>query len=167
MPTFGNREASPQNSKPGDYILRVIGFDKGLSTGAKTSGATKYELKCLVESTGSLLVDNHVFADNEYFQSKLDCFLKSCGVVLREGEAFDFDQEDCDAFTRDSGKPCKFIPLIGLRGWATIGMKKPQNAGDVAKWNEVMVWLTNKEKLPRHTPPAPVETPAENPAWGE
>ena len=168
MPTYQNKQQAPQSSKPGDYILRVIGVDKTISQGDKTRGCTAYELKLLVEQTGSRLYDQHVFCDEsaadtakEFFQAKADMFLKACGIELKLGEAWDFDEQDA----REAG--ARFINPLGLRGWATIKKKRKKNAAgswEETGFDEVAIWITNKEKLAPHVESAKTET-AEAPDW--
>jgi len=182
MATFGNREAAPMNSKPGEYILRVTGFEKGVAKGPKTSGWVQYELRLLVEKTGSrmrsflVIPDEEVMdarkASKEFMGQQLDCFLMSTGVCEKDRAfpAFSFQEEEAT----ESG--LLYVPLLGLRGWAIVGYDdsdKNKERAEPQKYNKVVVWLTNKEKLPRHiapavqtnaAPPAP-EAAAGNPDW--
>lgn len=169
MATFGNREAAPMNSKPGEYILRVIGVEKSLSKGKKTSGEDLYALKCLLEQTGSIVRDCLIICDEDFCAARVDCFLKSTGQTLTEGQEFSFDEQEA----REN--LWLFVNPLGLRGWARINYKpfteeqakkfahlKPDEQ-DRMRYNEVMVWITNKEKLSRHI--APQEPTAGNPDW--
>lgn len=161
MPLYQDREASIFNSKPGDYILQVTGFEKGLSKGAKTSGSDKFTLKLLVEQTGSKMRDDLVMTDNKFFAAKNDCFLKSCGVKISNGQSFEFDREEAEK------TGAQYVDLIGLRGWATIGYddgdaNKARPEGQ--KYNKVLVWITNREKLAPILQAAP-EAKSETPDW--
>src|SRR5579859_3628898 len=164
MPTFQNKEQAPLSAKPGQYILRVIGLDKKLSKGAQTNGCTMYDFRLLVEQVGSRMRDSHIFTEPhtpekavEFCQAKTDGFLKSCGVEIAVGEAWDFDEQDAARTAAETGKPCRFINPIGLRGWAEVGMQRKQNpttgSWEDTPFNEVRFWITNKEKLPRHVEP--------------
>lgn len=155
MPVYTDAPPIVQSSKPGDYILRCVEFQKGLSKGAKTGGSDKYEAEFLVEATGSKLIE--FFIDHSSCVWKLELWLKACGITLKKGEGFDFDQESATA------NGTRYIDPIGLRAHATIGMRPSKEAGQSPKWNEVVAWITNKEKLSRHIEaPEPTEP---DPKW--
>ena len=142
MPTFKDSENKQLSSPPGDYILRVLSFDKKLSRGAKTAGCELYEMKLGVEKNGNVvseLYDNLI--DHESCHWRWDVFLKSCGVKIVKDESYTLDSNDA------TQQNIRHVNILGLRGWATIGMKKAQNAGETPKYNEVVAWITNKEKL--------------------
>ncbi len=148
MPKFTNQEAVLWLSPPGDRILRIIGIDKGLSTGAKTNGCTQWRLKLFVEPTvnypGSNM--NETLIDHESLHWKWDCMLKSCGVKMELNEEYTFDADEAAQENK------RHINLIGLRGWATISYQEPKVTGDKPKYNQVAAWITNKEKLDRYVP---------------
>lgn len=142
MPQFNDSENKLLASKPGDYILRVLSYDKKLSKGQKTGGSEMFEMKLGVEQNGAVvseLFDNLI--DHPSCHWRWDVFLKSCGVKIAKGENFSFDRDDA------AQQNIRHIEIRGLRGWGTIAMKKPQHVGDVPKFNEVVAWITNKEKL--------------------
>jgi hypothetical protein len=152
MPKFTDAEPKQFFSKPGDYIFQVLSFDKKLSRGPKTTGCDLYELKIGVEQNGKVVSELYEnLVDHDSMRWKWDCFLKSAGVKLVKGEDYSFDKSEAEA------NEWRFIEIRGLRGWFTIGMKPPRNATDSAKYNEVIAWITNKEKL------LPVAPPVEQP----
>lgn len=165
MPTFQNTKKSPLNSKPGDYIHRVVGVTKAFSTWEDTRGCTVWEFRLLNETTLAKLFERIVFCDEqvsannpeiaEREQAKADMFLRACGVELKVGEAWDFDEEDARKING------RFIEPMGLRGWATIGRRRKKNDKGIweeTDFDEVKLWL-EKEKLPRHVDPKPAGDP--------
>lgn len=142
MPQFKDSENKQLSSPPGDYILRVLSYDKKLSKGAKTAGCELYELKIGVEKNGAVvseLYDNLI--DHDSCHWRWDVFLKSCGIKINKGESYTFDADDA------AQQEIRHIEIRGLRGWATIGMKPSQTVGQPSKFNEVVSWITNREKL--------------------
>src|SRR5580692_8792833 len=113
MPQFNDSENKLMASKPGDYILRVLSFDKKLSKGAKTAGCELYEMKLGVEQNGSVvseMFDNLI--DHDSCHWRWDVFMKSCGVKIAKGESFSFDATDA------AQQNIRHIDIRGLRGWA-------------------------------------------------
>lgn len=158
--TNQNREQAAFSSPPGNYKFTVLSVDKGISKGGKSSGCCQYKCRIKLEETGTTCFARLTMSDNENLAAQVDCFLKSTGQIVPVGVAYDFHPEEIEIFECENpGKKCELINLIGLRGHVKIGMAKPQNEGDESRYNEVVVWITNKEKLP------PAETHKAHPAY--
>ena len=160
MGTFKNREAMEFTCKPGEYIFRVLSFDKGISKGAKSAGDDQYKLKVLIEQPNVLVQAYLTDSENEALAAQCDCFLKctSGGIEPPIGinEPWNFDADDA------RGTGARFVDLIGLRGWCYVGWEdRPKDAPATwePKYNKVKTWLTNKPKLPRHVEPAVSDEP--------
>lgn len=141
MPVFNDSESIPQTVPNGDYIVRVEAIDYGISAGGKTSGSPIYKLKLRVEPFGCLVWEHLI--DHELTGWKIDTFLKSCGVKIAKGDAFEFDKADAEKHKRT------WVNVVGLRGWATLSTETYNDK----QRNKVAVWITTKEKLPRYDDP--------------
>ena len=153
MPKFNDSENQAPIQPDGDYIFRVIEFSSGISAGSKTRGSDDYKLTLELEPSGAKV--NERLIDHPSCDWKIDTFLKSAGVQIAKGAAFEFQENRAIA----SGVP--FINPIGLRGWCRIHTetyaKKGEPAEDKGKWtgksNKVAIFYTDKPKLPRIDPP--------------
>jgi hypothetical protein len=123
-------------SPEGDYIVRVVGLQTGISTGQQTRGATHWELKLLMEGAGNHLFD--LLIDHEKTQRRLDTFLKCMAVELTVGQAYDFDP----GAAASQGVP--HINVIGRRGWARVIIDEYQGR----KRNKIGFYYTDRPKLP-------------------
>lgn len=154
MPVFKDQENKTfKLLPPGDYVYRVKTFESGLQTGqGKTVGSPFWELHLEIEGHDCTVFERLI--DHAVCDYKIDTFLKSSGVTVPKGTAFEFDQQAADA----SG--AVHIDIIGLRGWCSLLVDEYQPAGkpEKQKRNKVACFYTNKPKLPRH-----VETPATAP----
>lgn len=146
MPTFKNAENLVAVIHPeGDYVFEVIKLEIGQSTGAATNGSDKYELTLRVESTGGRVFETLI--DHESCAWKIDCFLKSTGVVMATDESFEFCAE------RAAAAGVAWVDPVGLRGWCKLIVENytPNNAPAGApkkQKNKVAVFYTDREKLP-------------------
>jgi len=135
---------------PGEYQFQVVAYETGLSMGAKTRGSPMWELKILIEQKGGHVFESLI--DHEACSWKIDTFLKSTGVVIAKGSAFEFDR----AASISMG--CTWVNPVGLRGWCHLIVEEftPQGATSPKKKNKVGAFLTDKPKLPRivAVPPA-------------
>lgn len=144
MPKFGDSSNIPPLLPGGDYAFCVTGFECSISSTALTRGAEKYQLELEIEPTGKK-VQEHLI-DHEKTAWKIDCFVKSSGVKLVKGQAFDFRQDLAEA----SG--VVWVDPIGLRGWChlkqdTLPLKPGYDKPMIV--NKVDVFYTDKPKLPR------------------
>jgi hypothetical protein len=145
MPTFKNAENKTQSElvPDGDYVFCVVDFEQGLSSGDKTNGATMFELTLELENTKAVIYENLI--DHESTGWKLDTFLKSCGIQLKEGQAYEFRSD----LAEQAG--VTWVNPIGLRGWCRIETQgyTPKGATAIRKVNKVATYYTDREKLPR------------------
>lgn len=142
MPTFNDSENLIPFVPEGDYVFTVTEFSQAISAGGKTAGSTKYELALEIElkdgARGPRVFENLI--DHALTAWKIDTFLKSAGVTLAKGEAFEFNAEDAEAHR------AKFVQPLGLRGWCRLGVEEyPVNSGK--KRNKVATFYTNRAKL--------------------
>lgn len=140
-------ESSNEPKPEGDYLLEVIGTEKGQSNGEKTRGTPQVDLKCrfvdeggyvyetlIVPETGERLANERAQASIE---RRVNAFIVSTSFPVRPGH-------DVDASTiSDHAK--------GGKGWARIIVDEYQGK----KKNKVAFWYVNKEK---HAHPAAVQT---------
>lgn len=147
---FQDSENIPAVVEAGDYVIRVTETKFGLSQ----AGNAKVDLTLQIEKTGTILYDTLTFTDKAFW--RIDTFLKSCGVKLAKGQGVEFDPDV------EPGPGEVFIPLVGLRGWATLFVDEyPKDSG--RKKNKVLMWITNKEKLARIAPPPRQADPMDAP----
>lgn len=152
MPTFNDSENLIPFVPEGDYVFCVTEFGQAISAGGKTAGATKYELALEIElkdgARGPRVFENLI--DHPATAWKIDTFLKSAGVVLPKGAAFEFNADDA------ASNGAQHVPPLGLRGWCRLVVEEyPANSGK--RRNKVATFYTNKPKLPARViaPPAP------------
>lgn len=140
MPTFQDSDNIPQLLPEGDYIFCCTGFDIGISTGKKTSGAEAYDVELEIEPIGKKVTEFMV--DHPSCAWKIDTFLKAAGVVLKKGEAFEF-REDTAA-----QRGLRWVNPIGLRGWCKLRVEDYVKDGQKRQSNKIAVFYADKEKLP-------------------
>lgn len=137
MPTFNDSENKLMFQPPGDYIFTVIGLEKKLVSSGKCAGSSMDALKLEIRhpKTGatSTLFDNLI--DHEKTAWKYDVFLKSAGIKIAKGQAFELHPDP-----RIVGG----INPFGLRGWCAIR----ESEFNGKKKNEVVCYYTDREKLP-------------------
>lgn len=167
MPTFNDSENMVQLVPEGDYRFKVVQFDEGISSGAKTAGSTMFKSKLQIELSkpgeqGPTLFEN--FIDHSATAWRIDTFLKSCGVKIPKGAAFEFDRETAIR------KKALHVNPYGLRGWCRLVVEdyKPSNSTQTKQKNKVAAFYTDKEKLPRDASiaapaPVPFSTPETGP----
>jgi hypothetical protein len=148
----------------GDYRFEVTGVK--LTVGERDWGKLQVKGKQVIEAELTILkgdtneqvgrvYDDFPFGVKE-LQYKLDTFAKSTdmrmenGELPKKGEALDFSEET----------------LLGLRGWATVGVRDYNkteliDSKPVVKTkqaNEVERYITNKPKIARNAPTPQAET---------
>lgn len=151
MPRFNDSEAKTFTVAPeGDYILRVTGFESGISSGGKTAGADKYEVEISIERPeGGRVWENLI--DHDLTAWKIDCFIKCMGVVIPKGAGFEFDAE------KAAQHGVTYVDPFGLRGWGKLIVEEYQGK----KRNKVAIFYTDKPKLaPVRPAPAPAAAPS-------
>lgn len=155
MPVFNDSENRVAVLHPeGDYVFRVSALKCGVSAGGKTNGSETYELTLTIEPTLGTVFETLI--DHPLTAWKLDVFLKSAGVQLGKGEAFEFDRERADSVG------CRWVQAVGLRGWCRLGVEtvtdrdgKPKLENGKPKLrNRVATFYTDRPKLPRHSDPS-------------
>lgn len=160
MPVFNDSENRVAVlHEEGDYVFRVASVKFGISGGGKTNGCPTYELSLLIEKTGGTVFETLIDADSTAW--KIDVFLKSSGVYLPKGVAFEFDRERAEA------DGVRWVNAVGLRGWCRLSLEavtdrdgKPKLENGKPKLrNRVSVFYTDRPKLPA-VQPAPTPTPA-------
>lgn len=145
MPTFKNAENVVAVLHPeGDYQFEVVKLEVGQSTGANTNGSDKYELTLRIEPTGGRVFETLI--DHPSCDWKIDCLLKSAGIVMATNESFEFDPE------RAAAAGVAWVDAVGLRGWCKLIVEEytPNNAPAGApkkKKNKVAVFYTDRPKL--------------------
>lgn len=137
MPTFNDSENIINLVPEGDYKFTVVDFAIGLSSGGKTSGSEKYEVKYEVEKGKEKSITYDTLIDHELCAWKLDTFLKCSGVRLAKGERFTFRKDEAES------QNIRWINPLGLRGWFKLFVDEYQGK----KRNKVSMYYTDKEKL--------------------
>ncbi|MEL0098700.1 MAG: hypothetical protein VW907_04015 [Opitutae bacterium] len=128
--TYKGRESLPDCVDPGDYIVRVIEAEAGISNGAKTRGHDTLKLKLKEENSGATFFE--VLTFHESCDFKIDTFIRSTGIKAEEGKEIELNPPD----------------LVGLRGWVSLRIDEYNGR----KGNKVAIWLTDREKLDRVEP---------------
>ena len=152
MPTFNDSEARLPFQPEGDYVWCVIEFGSKISSGGKTAGSDLYEVTLEIEPKGSRCFESLI--DHEATAWKIDTFLKSAGVKIAKGEAFDFRKdvvENANAAEANEKKPMKWVNPLGLRGWCHLVVEEYNGK----KRNKVAIFYTDKAKLPPRVIAAP------------
>jgi hypothetical protein len=138
MPTFQFNDSENKVFEPlppGDYIARVTECEFSISNGAKTSGCDKMKLKFVVEKNG----EERKFSERLIFHEscgwRIDTFAKSFNLLI-------------GGKPPTKGQPIEWSEhmVVGLRGWVTLGIRE---GSDKKKYNEVVTFITNKEKFPK------------------
>jgi hypothetical protein len=163
MPVFNDSENMVPLVPEGDYIFCVVGFEIGISNGAKTRGSERYEVELELEGDGHGKKINEGLIDHESTGWKLDCFLKSAGVNLVKGKAYDFRED----LAKSNNVP--WVNPLGLRGWCRVIQDTlPPRTEEDAKaikagtkkatvLNKVAVFYTDRPKLPARVMEVPEE----------
>ena len=145
MPVFQDTDNRPPRViiEPCDAIFCVTKFGSAYtqkSTAKVPSGTLVYQMELEIEGKNCIVEED--LYDIEAAQWRLDTFLKSAGVQLAKGEAFEFSKAKADeAFV-------KHVNPIGLRGWCHV--KKQPWTNQPGKFsNEIGIFYTDKPKLPR------------------
>lgn len=141
--TFKTPEPPLNERLNGDYPFEVVACDFGISNSkGKTNGSETMELKLkffrdatfekpVAQWTETLYF--HESCDWKVHQFSLAANLQVEGRLVKVGDEIEYTEN----------------MVIGLRGWATCMPEK--STTDASKeYNRVKVFLTNKEKLPKH-----------------
>lgn len=151
MPVYHGQEARAPFQPEGDYILEVVGFEVGISKGAKTNGCTTYELELDVFKADKKIGRCYeTLFEHAELGWKTDCFLKCCNVRMEVGQAFEFEER------KAANAGVTWVDPIGLRGWGKLNVEE-YPAGSGKKRNKVAIWYTDKPKLERVRKPEPEE----------
>lgn len=137
---YGGQDNRQFYVDPGDYKFEVVGFETKISAGDKTRGSRITELKLKLEPSGSTCFAGLLFHPS--CDWRLDTFCRCTGLECKIGE------------TPAELKSGDERLLVGLRGWGTFGVKEVKGG---KKYNELLTWITNKEKLIRKPPPTAEE----------
>lgn len=140
---FKDQESKSFEVKPaGDYVVRVVGVEFGISKGNKTRGSDNMELKLAVENPNGSLSGCEFYEHLIFHPScdwKIDIAVKALNLLIggkppAKGDPIDFSEH----------------MLCGLRGWATVGVEEyTRNDGTKGKKNTIAAWIANKPKLPK------------------
>ena len=150
MPTFNDSEAKVFKVLPAqDIRWQIIGFEIGISNGNKTRGSEEYSIEFLAEDTGVSWKEK--IQDHPSVAWKLDLMLKSGGVKLEKGQAFEFREDVAIE------KQVLWVNPIGLRGHGHVKVEKWAKRGEdekqPSKWtgesNKMDVFYTDKGLLTR------------------
>ena len=139
MPKFNDSENRAPFQPEGDYVFCVTEFEIGISNGQKTAGCEKYEVTLEIEGPGNQVFENMI--DHESCSWKIDTFLKSAGVKLAKGEAFEFRKDTAER------KGVRWVNPLGLRGHCRLIVEEYEKNGQKRKTNRVAVFYTDKPKL--------------------
>jgi hypothetical protein len=142
MPTFTDAPEKKFTLLPeGDYVLCVTDFEIGISTSKKTAGSEKYSITFEVE--GNSVDLKEMLFDHESCLWKLEAFLKSSGIALKKGEAYEFRKDKADM------AGIRWIDPIGLRCHAKLGQEPyTTTAGKNITVNKIAIFYTDRPKLP-------------------
>lgn len=153
MPKFDSKKAETPVFEllNGDYPFEIVAVDNAISKGAKTNGSDirEVKLKFFADKTFTTpraqWTEDFIYHDSTEW--KVFVFSKCVGLEPKDGEEIDISES-----------------WIGMRGWATCRPKETSNkenidpaTGKTKRFNEVLAFITNKEKLPRN--PAVVAAP--------
>lgn len=141
MPVFNDSQNIPPVVPEGDYVFCVVGFECGISSGGKTAGSDKYDVELEIEPSGKRVTE--FLIDHPSCSWKIDTFLKSCGIQLAKGEAFEF-REDIASATG-----VRWVNPLGLRGHCRLYVEEytPKGGTEKRKANKVAVFYTDRPKL--------------------
>jgi hypothetical protein len=146
MPSFkfDKPTDAPQNEVlTGDYPFEVVGFDVTLCPfGKEEKNSDMMEVKIAVFKDTTFTQKLAQWTEKIVFHPKwawkLHQFTASTHMQHDGRDAQPGDEINYDEST-----------VIGLRGWAKLKPEQDRNDKD-KKYNRVWVWLSDKEKLPRH-----------------
>jgi hypothetical protein len=150
MPVFNDSNNIPPLAPEGDYVFTVKAFEIGISQGPKTRGADKFTLELDLEPPGQC---TESLIDHAATSWKIDCFLKSAGVKLAKGQAFEFRKDAAES------QGVLWVNPLGLRGWCkviqdTIPPKTEEDKKAIAAGtkkplvvNRVAVFYTDRPKV--------------------
>jgi hypothetical protein len=124
---YQGRDAIPNLIEAGDYIVRIVEADSGISNGKKTNGSDTINLKCIEEESGCVIWETLCF--HESIDWKIDTFVRSTGVPAVVGAPLELGPSDC----------------ISRRGHVTIVVDNWNNKDR----NKIAVWKTDCEPLAR------------------
>lgn len=141
MPTFNDSNNIPAVLAEGDFIFCVTGYNSKISQGQKTRGSDVFELELEIEPSEKRIIEHLI--DHPSCNWKIDCFLKSAGVKLAKGEAFEFSE------SKAQGAGCKYVDPIGLRGWCRVTQEivPPRDGKKEFTVNKIGTFYTDKPKL--------------------
>lgn len=143
MPTFNDSNNIPPVLPEGDYIFCVTGFECRISQGQKTRGCDQYEIELEIEPSGKKVTD--ILTDHPSCAWKIDTFIKSAGIRMAKGMAFEFRAD----LAKRNNVP--FVNPMGLRGWCRLIQDQlPPREGKNEKpltVNKVAAYYTDKPKL--------------------
>ena len=133
--TYKDQEALAFELLPnGDYILEVVGYECTISNTPKTRGSEVITVKVRAEGRHAVWKEKLILHPS--CDWKIDVFLKCMNAAPVKGMEIDLAEN----------------MIMGLRGWATVGQREYKaQSGEMKKTNEVVAWITNKEKLTRAT----------------
>ena len=148
MPQFNDSENKLMLVPEGDYIFCVIDAACKLQQKGKTVGSDVLQLELEIEPAGSHAWENLI--DHPSCAWKIDTFVKSAGIKLTKGEAFEFRQDAAEQ------RGVTWVNPLGLRGWCKLSVEEyPLNSGK--KRNHVACFYTDKPKLPARVIAQPEE----------
>lgn len=151
MPVYHDTPARTFELPPeGDQILRVDTFEMGIANKGKMSGSDEYDVTFVSEANDARFTVT--MWDNPKTWWKVDNWLKSSGVALVKGEAFEFREDKA----REKG--VKWVDPIGLRCQANV-THRPGTTDPTKRFAEVAIFYTDREKLPRHVGEEPAAEP--------
>ena len=147
MPVYKEpTEQGARNVPPGEYTFTVTSCEVGISKGQKTSGSDAFKLVLTEDTQGVKVFEqliDHPSSDFKFFN-----FLKSCNVVLKPGEAFDFLKPRADRLG------IRWINPIGLRGRYKLSLVQKEKG----EFNEVEKYIFG-DPLPVESQPEPEADP--------
>lgn len=130
----------------GDYPFEVVAVDFSISKGRATAGSDVVELKLRFFSDKTFTKRRAQWTEDLIFHEncawKVSVFTK-CTNILVDGKV------PPDGAELDYSEST----MMGLRGWATVRTEEYEKNGQRKKANRVASFLTDREKLPRNTPP--------------
>ena len=133
-------EQGPRNVPPGEYTFTVYEMEALVSKGAKTAGSDVFKMKMTVDDHGVKVFDHLI--DHETTEWKFRAFLKSCNIILTNGDHFEFIKSRADKLK------CRWVNPVGLRGRFRLALVKK----DKGEFNEVEAYLLG-DPLPVETQP--------------
>jgi hypothetical protein len=145
MPSFKFTDQEPKTYELwpiGDYLWQVTACEFSIQNGGPCGGSDAMELTFDFQRNVGGETQHKEVTKKLIFHEKtawvVDAFVKS-GNLLIDGRA-PLKNENIDFNER---------MVVGLRGWATLGVReyKSDRDGKMKTVNEVIAFITNKEKL--------------------